>query len=112
MDELGVVPECECFDTGIVRCIRMFEANGMMKQPIFVSFVMGVASGMPARISLTASACFVLCTGLYTLLLIAIVLTGCLTVLTGIAHHTGRPPVSPLHQGVCFLPALIFKPLF
>ena len=44
-------------------------------------------SCMPAEIFLTASACFVLCTGLYALIFIAIVLTGCLTVLTGIAHH-------------------------
>lgn len=45
----NVVPECECFDTGIVRSIAMFEANGMLEQPIHVSLVMGVASGMPAK---------------------------------------------------------------
>ncbi len=37
-----------CFDTGIVRSISMFEDHGMLSQPVFVSFVMGVASGMPA----------------------------------------------------------------
>ena len=33
MRDLTVAPECECFDTGIVRSIRMFEANGMLKVP-------------------------------------------------------------------------------
>lgn len=45
----GVVPECECFDTGIVRSIRMFHEVGLLKEPVHVSFVMGVASGMPAK---------------------------------------------------------------
>eukprot|EP00937_MAST-01D_sp_MAST-1D-sp2_P001790 g1790.t1 len=49
MDELGIVGECECFDTGIVRSIRMFEENGLLRQPIQLSLVMGVASGMPAN---------------------------------------------------------------
>ncbi|MBH24052.1 MAG: 3-keto-5-aminohexanoate cleavage protein [Myxococcales bacterium] len=52
MRGLDVVPECECFDTGIVRSLSMFERNGMLKAPYTVSFVMGVASGMPARADL------------------------------------------------------------
>jgi uncharacterized protein (DUF849 family) len=51
MDEYGVVPECECFDTGIVRSVGMFEKAGMLKAPVHVSLVMGVASGMPAKAS-------------------------------------------------------------
>jgi uncharacterized protein (DUF849 family) len=51
MYELGVVPECECFDTGIVRSIAMFEEVGLLRDPVHVSFVMGVASGMPAKAS-------------------------------------------------------------
>ena len=47
MNELGITPECECFDSGIVRSIRMFVANGMLRPPFSVSLVMGVASGMP-----------------------------------------------------------------
>ena len=47
MSERGVVPECECFDTGIVRSIRMYEDVGILKAPYNVSLVMGVASGMP-----------------------------------------------------------------
>lgn len=52
MYALGIAPECECFDTGIVRSVRMFAENGLLKMPAFVSFVMGVASGMPARADL------------------------------------------------------------
>lgn len=44
-----IVPECECFDTGIVRSIGMFEDVGLISKPVHVSFVMGVASGMPAK---------------------------------------------------------------
>ncbi|MBW1878878.1 MAG: 3-keto-5-aminohexanoate cleavage protein [Deltaproteobacteria bacterium] len=45
----GVVPECECFDTGIVRSVSMFKSVGLLRDPIHVSFIMGVASGMPAK---------------------------------------------------------------
>ncbi len=51
MYEEDIVPECECFDTGIVRSIAMFQAAGLLKGPIHVSLVMGVASGMPAKAS-------------------------------------------------------------
>lgn len=46
-----VLPECECFDTGIVRSIGMFEKAGIMTAPVHVSLVMGVASGMPCKAS-------------------------------------------------------------
>ena len=49
MNHLGVVPECECFDTGILRSIKLFQQVGMLKEPAHVSLVMGVDSGMPAR---------------------------------------------------------------
>jgi 3-keto-5-aminohexanoate cleavage enzyme len=49
MTRLGIVPECECFDTGIVRSVAMFQASGLLKAPVHVSLVMGVASGMPAK---------------------------------------------------------------
>lgn len=49
MAALGVLPECECFDTGIVRSIALYEQVGLLKPPSHVSFVMGVASGMPAK---------------------------------------------------------------
>jgi uncharacterized protein (DUF849 family) len=52
MSENGIIPECECFDTGIVRSIAMFEQNGILKPPYTVSLVQGVSSGMPARLDL------------------------------------------------------------
>lgn len=50
MKEHGAKPEFECFDTGIVRSVAMFQAAGMLPddRPPEVNFVMGVASGMPA----------------------------------------------------------------
>lgn len=42
-------PEFECFDTGILRSVSMFEKAGMTDgRPPEVNLVMGVASGMPA----------------------------------------------------------------
>lgn len=49
MNRVGIIPECECFDTGIVRSVRMYLDVGLLKPPAHVSLVMGVASGMPAR---------------------------------------------------------------
>ena len=51
MQRLNIVPECEAFDTGIVRSIELFKQVGMLRDPIHVSLVMGVASGMPAKAS-------------------------------------------------------------
>ena len=45
-----VVPEFECFDIGIVRCVRMYKENGMFEGDPHLSFVMGVESGMPVKI--------------------------------------------------------------
>lgn len=46
----GAKPEFECFDTGIVRSVGMFQKAGMIKDERApeVNFVMGVSSGMPA----------------------------------------------------------------
>ena len=52
MHDLDVTPECECFDTGIVRSVGLFQRAGLVRAPAHVSFVMGVASGMPARADL------------------------------------------------------------
>jgi 3-keto-5-aminohexanoate cleavage enzyme len=49
MNRWGIVPEFECFDTGILRSVFLFKRNGMFKGSAHVSLVMGVASGMPAR---------------------------------------------------------------
>ena len=47
MDRLNIIPECECFDTGIVRSVAMFAQKGMLHAPVHLSLVMGVSSGMP-----------------------------------------------------------------
>jgi len=52
MTECRVAPEFECFDTGIVRSVRMYKENGMFEGDPHLSFVMGVESGMPARADL------------------------------------------------------------
>lgn len=44
-----IIPEFECFDTGIVRSVGMFKEVGMFEGDPHISFVMGVSSGMPAR---------------------------------------------------------------
>ncbi|MFH1242681.1 MAG: 3-keto-5-aminohexanoate cleavage protein [Pseudomonadota bacterium] len=44
-----VVPEFECFDSGIVRSVGLYKRNGMFDGPAHISLVMGVASGMPAK---------------------------------------------------------------
>lgn len=44
-----VVPEFECFDSGIVRSVGLYKRNGMFEGTAHISLVMGVASGMPAK---------------------------------------------------------------
>lgn len=51
MAETNTVPECECFDLGIVRSVGLYEKVGILHQPIHISLVMGVQSGMPAKAS-------------------------------------------------------------
>lgn len=48
MREVGALPEFECFDVGIVRCVDMYVKTGMYSGKAHYNFVMGVESGMPA----------------------------------------------------------------
>jgi uncharacterized protein (DUF849 family) len=48
MAETGSLPEFECFDVGIVRCVDMYLRSGLYRGHPDVNFVMGVESGMPA----------------------------------------------------------------
>ena len=48
----GAIPEFECFDTGIVRCVEMYRQAGMFSGTAQINFVTGVASGQPARTDL------------------------------------------------------------
>jgi 3-keto-5-aminohexanoate cleavage enzyme len=52
MTTYDIVPEFECFDTGIVRSVGMFKSTRMFKGVPHISLVMGVESGMPARAEL------------------------------------------------------------
>ncbi|GLT11965.1 3-keto-5-aminohexanoate cleavage protein [Sulfitobacter porphyrae] len=49
MKKTDTIPEFECFDTGIVRCVDMYQKNGMFSGTAQINFVMGVASGMPTN---------------------------------------------------------------
>ncbi len=46
MAELNVVPEFECFDTGIARSVELYRQVGLFSGTPHYNFVMGVASGM------------------------------------------------------------------
>jgi uncharacterized protein (DUF849 family) len=48
MAETAALPEFECFDVGIVRCVEMYARTGLYTGPLDYNFVMGVESGMPA----------------------------------------------------------------
>lgn len=48
MQETGALPEFECFDVGIVRCVDMYLRAGLYRGHPDVNLVMGVESGMPA----------------------------------------------------------------
>jgi len=47
MASVQCLPEFECFDVGIVRCVEMYQRVGMYTGPLEYNFVMGVESGMP-----------------------------------------------------------------
>jgi len=44
-----IIPEFECFDSGIVRSVALYKKAGMFQGDPHISLVMGVASGMPAK---------------------------------------------------------------
>ncbi|MFM0156919.1 MULTISPECIES: beta-keto acid cleavage family enzyme [Paraburkholderia] len=48
MKTVNCLPEFECFDVGIVRCVKMYRDAGMYTGVLEYNFVMGVESGMPA----------------------------------------------------------------
>jgi 3-keto-5-aminohexanoate cleavage enzyme len=48
MAESGALPEFECFDVGIVRCVEMYARTRLYTGHLDYNFVMGVESGMPA----------------------------------------------------------------
>jgi uncharacterized protein (DUF849 family) len=50
MNDAGVKPELECFDTGHVGNIRPFVKQGTLAEPIHFSLIMGVLGGIPASV--------------------------------------------------------------
>lgn len=44
----GAKPEMECFDTGHLHSYEVLEDLGLIEQPYYFSFVMGVLGGIPA----------------------------------------------------------------
>jgi uncharacterized protein (DUF849 family) len=51
MAAAGSIPEFECFDVGIVRCVGLYVDAGLARHPEY-NFVMGVESGMPLDLDL------------------------------------------------------------
>lgn len=49
MAAVNCIPECECFDTGIVRSVGLFARKGIIPNPPHISLVMGVQSGMACK---------------------------------------------------------------
>ncbi|HZS39885.1 MAG TPA: 3-keto-5-aminohexanoate cleavage protein [Polyangia bacterium] len=48
MNEAGVRPECECFDTGHVESLEPLLDMGLLKGPIDINIVLGVMGGAPS----------------------------------------------------------------
>lgn len=48
MTEIGVRPECECFDSGHIASLEPLIDMGLMKGPIDINLVLGVMGGAPA----------------------------------------------------------------
>jgi uncharacterized protein (DUF849 family) len=50
MNDHGIKPELECFDTGHVGNTRPFLESGELEHPVHFSLVMGVLGGIPASV--------------------------------------------------------------
>ena len=50
MNEAGVTPELECFDTGHLGNARPLLRDGVLERPYHVSLIMGVLGGIPATV--------------------------------------------------------------
>lgn len=48
MEEFGVKPEIECFDSGMIENARRLIDQGKLKPPFWFQFVLGVRGGAPA----------------------------------------------------------------
>lgn len=50
MNEAGVHPELECFDTGHTATIAPLLDMGLLRPPLEISFIMGVLGGLPVSV--------------------------------------------------------------
>lgn len=50
MNEHGTLPEFEVYDVGMINNIAFFRNKGVVKQPIYLQFVLGVLGGIPATV--------------------------------------------------------------
>jgi len=48
-EENNVQPELEIYDTGMINNVAFMLANGQIKPPIYIQFVMGILGGIPAK---------------------------------------------------------------
>jgi uncharacterized protein (DUF849 family) len=50
MNEHGIRPEFEIYDVGMVNNIAYFKEKGLVKEPVYLQFVMGILGGIPATV--------------------------------------------------------------
>lgn len=50
MNELGIRPEFEVYDVGMINNIAYFIEKGLVQQPVYLQFVMGILGGIPATV--------------------------------------------------------------
>ena len=50
MNEHGIRPEFEVYDVGMINNIAYFINKGLVKQPVYLQFVMGILGGIPATV--------------------------------------------------------------
>jgi len=49
-NELGIKPECEIFDGGMLGNVQYYLKNGFLKAPVHYQFVLGASGGMPGEL--------------------------------------------------------------
>lgn len=50
MNEHGIRPEFEVYDVGMVNNIAYFKEKGLIREPVYLQFVMGILGGIPATV--------------------------------------------------------------
>ena len=50
MNEHGIRPEFEVYDVGMVNNIAYFKEKGLVREPVYLQFVMGILGGIPATV--------------------------------------------------------------